>query len=1361
MESKNVSPPVHPGLYIKNEIIPEGMSVKEAAEILGVGRPALSNLLNGNSSLSTEMILRLEKSFGASIEKLLSLQTAYIQHEMSEDGKDIAVRAYSPSFFDDVRAIEIEAWSENLRARDLLPVLLRKLVNTTGKDLSEVDFPAYENIQRHGWDGHVESGSVTPWIPKGISRWELSVNRNVLSKAKSDYESRTQKTSPAERRETSFIFVTSRNWPRKNDWVKKQKDRNEWKDVKAYDASDIEQWLEQSVPAQAWFREKLGRDDGNIFSLDQCWHKWSAATEPHLNREMFSDAVKTNGKKLGEWLSSSEEDSLIVVADSKDEAVAFLSCALQNLGNSYYDKVLCVYSADALKKAAKGNSQFIAIIVSEEAEEALPEVKDKIKPIIVSKKAAVINCGISLEMPSHDCFRESLVSMGIDSQDVVRYSRESGQSPTVLRRRLSKIPAIQSPDWSKDNQTVRSLIPFMFVGVWDAENAADREILSSLSNIRDYGEIERIFAEILKLEESPLWAISNYRGVVSKIDALFLIHGSITKQDMEHFFDIAKMVLSEDDPALDLPEKDRWMANVYGQTRNHSSYLREGLCETLVLLSVNGDHLFRERTGIDIQREINSLIRNLLKPLDTRTWLSQRNDLPRYAEAAPEEFLRILKDDLRSESPKISSLLKPVDSAIFGAECPRTGLLWALELLAWKPERLVEVAGILAQLSGIEIEDNWMNKPFNSLLCIFRSWMPQTKATLDQRMASLKYIATKYPDIGWQLCINQFPTSQTGHYNYRPRWRNDSVGAGEPVDNLEAYKFRREALDILLNWKPQNEETLTDLMTYLGIMHRSDIEKVLNLIDEWSATNAEDEEKAYLRRQIKKYVFSRFHHKNLDEETKNLFQATYDRLVPEDLIMRHQWLFAYSVAWSLGKREEGFDYEKNREHINNLRLEALSEIYTELGFSGLKRLIDITEESWGIGWILAKNIFNQKEAKDFIYMLLLSNSAENIIQSRINTCVSGALNAIDLVSLNEIIKALTKKFEEEDRESEISRLLILSPFNENTWEHVERMPEDLQKKYWGSVTPFGKSEDPQFLGKIVDKLLEVDRPREALNAVCFSLDKIDSRRILSLLYKVPVSHNKLSQEYHLDSHAVTEAFEILNSRDDVLTDDIARLEFLYLRHIYDPEFKTPNLEKKIEDSPKLFVQVLALAFRRKDEGEDPPEWSVPDNQKGILANAAFSLLDKIKRIPGTDEEGVIDESRLKNWIKDVQVLCNKHARKEIGDQTVGQILSTCPAGDDGVWPCEPVRRVVEDIESEDIAIGMSIGVRNARGTTIRSIGDGGDQERELAAKYRDWSKKLSFEYPYVAKLLEEIAGQYDCDAQHWDTREEIEKRTRL
>ena len=39
--------PAHPGTFIREHVIPKDMSVTDAARRLGVGRPALSNLLNG------------------------------------------------------------------------------------------------------------------------------------------------------------------------------------------------------------------------------------------------------------------------------------------------------------------------------------------------------------------------------------------------------------------------------------------------------------------------------------------------------------------------------------------------------------------------------------------------------------------------------------------------------------------------------------------------------------------------------------------------------------------------------------------------------------------------------------------------------------------------------------------------------------------------------------------------------------------------------------------------------------------------------------------------------------------------------------------------------------------------------------------------------------------------------------------------------------------------------------------------------------------------------------------------------------------------------------------------------------------
>jgi addiction module HigA family antidote len=53
------------------------MNVKDAANLLGVSRPALSNLLNGNAALSQEMAARIEKAFGEHQQKLLELQADY------------------------------------------------------------------------------------------------------------------------------------------------------------------------------------------------------------------------------------------------------------------------------------------------------------------------------------------------------------------------------------------------------------------------------------------------------------------------------------------------------------------------------------------------------------------------------------------------------------------------------------------------------------------------------------------------------------------------------------------------------------------------------------------------------------------------------------------------------------------------------------------------------------------------------------------------------------------------------------------------------------------------------------------------------------------------------------------------------------------------------------------------------------------------------------------------------------------------------------------------------------------------------------------------------------------------------------
>ncbi len=90
--------PSHPGDFIRTEIVEElRLSVTKAAEILGVHRATLSNLLNSNAALSAEMTLRIEKAFGISMDTLLRMQTWYDAAQMRARADEIEVKRYQPA----------------------------------------------------------------------------------------------------------------------------------------------------------------------------------------------------------------------------------------------------------------------------------------------------------------------------------------------------------------------------------------------------------------------------------------------------------------------------------------------------------------------------------------------------------------------------------------------------------------------------------------------------------------------------------------------------------------------------------------------------------------------------------------------------------------------------------------------------------------------------------------------------------------------------------------------------------------------------------------------------------------------------------------------------------------------------------------------------------------------------------------------------------------------------------------------------------------------------------------------------------------------------------------------------------------
>lgn len=1355
--SEKLEKPVHPGTFIKEHIIPAGMSVTDAAKRLVVGRPALSNLLNGNSSLSPNMAVRLEKSFGVDRQKLLDIQAAFDRYDRQGEEKRIAARTYVPSFLT-IKAGQIEDWTErNIDSRHLLPVLLRKLIHSTGDELRQVDFPGYDNAERRGWDGWIEADAATPWIPDGKSGWEFGTNKNSKSKAESDYAARLGSVSPAERAECTFVFITPRNWPGKTDWAKSKNAEGVWKAVRALDASDLEQWLEESIPAQMWLAEQLAMPISGFETIDRCWQRWEEASEPKMTSKMFEPSVIAYRDTFKEWLEKPSEKPFVLAADSTDEALAFLACLFQDrtIATRSGDLAAVFKSAETLRILAGSSSPCIPIVCTKDAERELATIYRQLHCIIVRPRN-VVNSepDIALDLLNHDAFEKALAEMGIEDDKARQLARASGLSPTILRRRLSRIEAVKEPQWSGDAEIAKNLIPMTLVGAWHSKSNADCEIVSYLAG-RPYQDTEEDIVCLLQAGDCPVWSLGEYRGVASKIEALFACKNYVTEKNLDDFFFLAEYVLSESDPALDLPGDRRWTAELYGKVRNHSSALRDGICETLVVLSVHGNNLFRERLGINIESRVSSLIRELLTPLTLDKLISHDRDLPHYAEAAPDEFLKLLEEDLQQSPPIVMGLLKPVESGLFSSPS-RTGLLRALECLAWNRKHLGRVSLILAQLSRTVINDNWGNKPISSLYAIYRSWSPQTAAPLEDRMTALETLTKCFPDIGWKLCIAQLQTgSRIGLYSYRPRWRSDASGAGMPVPRGERYEFTRKALDLALAWPKHNQKTLGELAERLPKMPEEDQTTIWDLIDTWADSETDEKAKAGLRERIRALAFTRrgWRH-GVKNATKDRAHMTFEKLQPRDLVVRHTWLFAQ--PWvdpsSDEIEDESFDHTKREKKIRTLRTMAMKEIWMECGFEGVKALLSRSDAPATIGGSLGLNITTMNARTDFLRQCL---SITGNLEKKVDGCIQDFLMSVGAGALDSLLSAVCEDMDT-DR---IVRLFRCAPFKQDTWRLLDQYGQEIQDRYWQGVVPQWNRYSETELIEIIDRLLEAQRPRAAFHTVYWDWSQVETSRLKRLLHAVATVNDEPEDRYILDPHSLSEALDSLDGRTGVSPNEMAQLEFMFITALEDSKHGTPNLERQIAESPAIFVQVLALAFKRNDDGQDPPEWRIENSERhDDLAIAAYSLFDQIEHIPGTEPEGKVNAEELLDWISEARQLCAEHGRVELGDQKIGKLLSRAPAEEDDSWPCLPVCEAMERFASQQIGDGFKIGVFNGRGVYSRGIDEGGAQERNLAAKYRGWAQQRAFDYPYVSSVLEGIAANYDQEAKWEDAEVEISKR---
>ncbi|MEI7868862.1 MAG: hypothetical protein WCI11_13300 [Candidatus Methylumidiphilus sp.] len=1255
-----------------------------------------------------------------------------------------------------ITSTQIEHWSKTKQAQANLPRLIRRLIHATTNPKS-CDFPAGDSTSLPGWDGELVCRLETPWTPEQQSYWELSCEDNPTAKANRDYAKRTKQTDEISRRLATLVIVTARKWRQKKKWLKSKYEVGEWKSIRAFDADNLEQWMEQCPSVALQFADELGISGPEVESIEKYWNIWSRQALPVITPDSFHTSREHSCQRLindiRKRLESGQAGIYSVKADSVDEAVAF-TCSTLLTQPDLRSSSLVVTDSAGWRFVDMHPSLKVAIAAQPEIAERPSKRSDL---VVVIPYAAGDMCGyfqgsanldneaeLIIERPDIYKFEKALTAMGHNEGDAHRIAANTGRSWSVYRRSFAENRAICKPAWLDTSQAA-VLSTVCLLGAWSGDNGADQDIVSALADCA-YEEVEKNLRSLSHLDDAPVLTIGKVWKAKSALELLNLFGHRITQQELDRFFNKSLEILSVPDPELELPDEKRYAAQIYGKSRPESGLLIHSLCDTLIKLAVVGINI-PTLADANIEDRVARLVSELLNEADGTRWLSLSSFLPALAEAAPNSFLKAIENNLNQPDAPVGRLITETGNSSANGRCWHASLLWALETLAWSPKLFTRVALILARLVGVPYRNKWGNTPMASLVRLFRSWYPQTSTNIQQRIATLDVLIAQEQDVAFDLLDHLLLLgSDVASPAQRPKWRSDDAGFGRGVNGEERMKMLIVAADRLIVLAEKRPLRLVRLLEKLSIFDTDRTNKILSLINPYTQPSASDEDREIIRAVLRKIIRRSHNSRKIQGKELNIdldtMKQLYHMLEPVNLLIRYRWIFANGCIEYIDYNDSD-DYKMQIERIQKLRFDSLLKIKSILGMDGVEGLALSCENSYWVGTTLARLENDDK----ILIAWLVNKSDEFTASSPLVYAMQGLLQNLELSRALALATEVVNAGKVDGWSVEkIARFMLLMPQWKTTWDKVATYGSEIEKSFWSAIKQEHLwNNDAGNLHFLLDQLIKIDRPRSALEICDFGSHKLDALRIVEILEQI-----LLGKELNwplLDGYRISKALELLRTSQLISKERLIRLEFGFIPALgYDQEYQAKTLYEAIMTEPALFTELLCILYKPKHgEREKPPT----EAEQG-MAEAAWSVFHACQRQPGTQPDGNINQNTFIQFIDEVRELCTVADRIDVCDYMLGQILAHAPTGIDGVWPFQAAREILDRPKLEVMRRGFQTGVKNKRGMTCRDPYEGGDQERKLADYFREQGQALAFSHVNLADALEQLACWYESDGKRED-----------
>lgn len=712
--------------------------------------------------------------------------------------------------------------------------------------------------------------------------------------------------------------------------------------------------------------------------------------------------------------------------------------------------------------------------------------------------------------------------------------------------------------------------------------------------------------------------------------------------------------------------------------------------------------------------------------------------------------MKALEHLLQGDPEKIQPIFAEGDST-FGGSSLHSTLLWALETLAWEPKHLGRVCLILARLAKIDPGGSLSNRPINSLKEILIAWHPGTSSSLDERLQVIDLILDCEPEIGWTLLSSLMPRSQQiSHPTHEPIWRDFGRSQKEPLTRGAVWTSYQQYIDRALSHAGKESfrwKELIDIYPNVSESYQQAIEKGLEELSETELTN---DARKDMWETLRRFVSQ---HREFPDASWALPGARLDRLdkimalySPQDHIAQISWLFDEHFPDIPFPKH---DLDETKLQIKKLRNEGLEQIWSEGGTPALIGLIDIVM----IPGFVAEHLLELTQDEAEILSIFEKTSEGSDNQRVFARCLSKeAYNLLGDRWTNLVISKASKLAWPTDK---TVNAFVYYPDSAKTFNLVSFLGGDVERRYWEDRFGHVNTEDSPSLLLAIKKLKSVGRALDVIVLGPKDLSKLDTKEIFELLDQAlkELNEEKTSQVTSSIGYSIEELFNWLRSRTDIDRTSLAKREYAYLPLLTGYYRKRKlALHDLLAIDAGFFIEIICDIYKPASGQEESGH---PSEQELSRAEFGLKLLDSWNRPPGLSENNQVDGTKLRDWVEQARKLATKKDRIDLADQNIGIILYYYPPDpEDSAWPHIELRKLLEDLQNDQIERGIELEQFNSRGTVSKAVLEGGDQERGLAHEWRNWAATVGSRWPRTRVMLERIAQSWEHDARREDDRAE-------